>query len=122
MNAQPQWFAPVAAPVGEDVLVWGPFRLNHEFITVQAGGCDLSLTPLQFRLMEVFLRRPGRVYSREQLLDQVWGYTAEIDARTIDQHIRRLRTVLAEAGGLDAWLQTCRGFGYALRPPVRRVA
>jgi two-component system phosphate regulon response regulator PhoB len=71
----------------------------------------VSLSPTEFRLLEFFLTHPSKVYSRAQLLDQVWGRSAYIEERTVDVHIRRLRKVLSEHGR-EEMIQTVRGFGY----------
>jgi len=71
----------------------------------------LTVSPTEFRLMHFFMTHPNKVYSRTQLLDQVWGRNTFIEERTVDVHIRRLRKVLAEHGREDL-IQTVRGFGY----------
>ncbi len=71
----------------------------------------LTVSPTEFRLMHFFMTHPNKVYSRTQLLDQVWGRSTFIEERTVDVHIRRLRKVLAEHGREDL-VQTVRGFGY----------
>jgi two-component system phosphate regulon response regulator PhoB len=73
----------------------------------------VHLGPTEFRLLRHFLHNPGRVFSREQLLDRVWGNDSEIEMRTVDVHIRRLRVAL-NAGGADDLLRTVRSVGYAL--------
>ncbi|MGD2076261.1 MAG: phosphate regulon transcriptional regulator PhoB [Gammaproteobacteria bacterium] len=78
---------------------------------VQANGELLSLAPTEFRLLHFFMSNPDRVYSREQLLDHVWGRGVFVEERTVDVHIRRLRKALA-ARGHDRFIQTVRGTGY----------
>ncbi|PTX56009.1 winged helix family two component transcriptional regulator [Litoreibacter ponti] len=73
----------------------------------------LKLGPTEFRLLATFMERPGRVWSREQLLDRVWGRDIYVDTRTVDVHVGRLRKVLCSKGGEDI-LRTVRGAGYAL--------
>lgn len=73
----------------------------------------LKLGPTEFRLLATFMERPGRVWSREQLLDRVWGRDIFVDTRTVDVHVGRLRKVLCSKGGEDI-LRTVRGAGYAL--------
>jgi two-component system phosphate regulon response regulator PhoB len=80
---------------------------------VRRGGEALHLGPTEFRLLRHFMERPGRVHSRAQLLDAVWGQDAEIDERTVDVHIRRLRIAIAVAGKEDP-IRTVRSAGYAL--------
>lgn len=78
---------------------------------VSANGVNIDLGPTEFRLLHFFMTHPERVYSRAQLLDQVWGDHIFVEERTVDVHIRRLRQTL-ESTGLDALVQTVRGSGY----------
>jgi len=78
---------------------------------VQADGRCLNLAPTEFRLLHFFMSNPDRVYSREQLLDHVWGRGIFVEERTVDVHIRRLRKALA-AQTYDRFIQTVRGAGY----------
>ena len=73
----------------------------------------LKLGPTEFRLLSTFMEKPGRVWSREQLLDRVWGRDIYVDTRTVDVHIGRLRKALCQHGGEDP-VRTVRGAGYAL--------
>ena len=75
------------------------------------GREEIRLGPTDYRLLEFFMTNPGRVYSRSQLLDRVWGTNVYLEDRTVDVHIRRLRKAL-EAEGLSSYLQTARGHGY----------
>lgn len=77
------------------------------------GGQPVALGPTEFRLLRHFLEHPGRVFSRERLLDSVWGHDADIEARTVDVHIRRLRQAI-NAGGRPDIIRTVRSAGYAL--------
>lgn len=93
-------------------------RIELAGITVDADEHRVSiedapvlLSPTEYRLLEFFLTHPDKVYSRGQLLDQVWGRSTYIEERTVDVHIRRLRKILAEYGREDL-IQTVRGFGY----------
>jgi len=83
-------------------------RAGHR---VTAGGRTVQLGPTEYRLLEFFMAHPDRVYSREQLLDRVWGGNVYVEERTIDVHIRRLRKALEEHG-YDRFVQTVRGAGY----------
>ena len=89
-------------------------RLDPATRRVSAGERRLELSPAEFRLLHFLLTHPGRVYSRAQLLDQVWGDHVYIEERTVDVHIRRLRKAL-EPSGHDRLIDTVRGAGYALR-------
>lgn len=72
---------------------------------------ELDMGPTEFRLLRFFLANPERVFSREQILDYVWGRNSFLEERTVDVHIRRLRKAL-EAAGKDMLIQTVRGVGY----------
>ena len=91
-------------------LTFGDIILNPESHRVTRGGAPVKLGPKEFRLLAALMERPGRVWSREQLLDRVWGRGIFVDERTVDVHIRRLRKAL---GGDDP-VRTVRGAGYAL--------
>lgn len=100
------------ATVGE-VLVFEDITLDAESHKVFRGGSLLKLGPTEFRLLSTFMEKPGRVWSREQLLDRVWGRDIYVDTRTVDVHIGRLRKALCLHGGEDP-VRTVRGAGYAL--------
>lgn len=87
--------------------------LDSETHRVTRGDQPLKLGPTEFRLLSTFMEKPGRVWSREQLLDRVWGRDIYVDTRTVDVHIGRLRKALTVHGGTDP-LRTVRGAGYAL--------
>lgn len=87
--------------------------LDSETHRVTREGNVLKLGPTEFRLLTTFMEKPGRVWSREQLLDRVWGRDIYVDTRTVDVHIGRLRKALCQHGGSDP-LRTVRGAGYAL--------
>jgi two-component system phosphate regulon response regulator PhoB len=80
---------------------------------VKRAGDSLALGPTEFRLLRHFLEHPGRVFSRERLLDSVWGHDSDIELRTVDVHIRRLRKAV-NAGGRSDLIRTVRSAGYAL--------
>ncbi|MGR3590883.1 two-component system phosphate regulon response regulator PhoB [Limimaricola soesokkakensis] len=100
------------AGVGE-TLSYEDITLDAETHRVHRDGHLLKLGPTEFRLLATFMEKPGRVWSREQLLDRVWGRDVYVDTRTVDVHIGRLRKVLCAHGGDDP-LRTVRGAGYAL--------
>ncbi|MBV2095013.1 MAG: phosphate regulon transcriptional regulator PhoB [Candidatus Thiodiazotropha sp. (ex Codakia orbicularis)] len=85
---------------------------------VAIDGNPLHLSPAEYRLLYFFMTHPDRVYSRNQILDLVWGNTVYVDERTVDVHIRRLRKQLAPSGH-DKFLQTVRGVGYRFTPTNR---
>lgn len=81
---------------------------------VTRKGMDVHLGPTEFRLLQYMMEHPGRVFSREQLLDAVWGHDIYVELRTVDVHIRRLRKALAVEDGLPDIIRTVRSAGYAL--------
>jgi two-component system phosphate regulon response regulator PhoB len=89
----------------------GGLSLDPETFRVTAGGANVEISPTEFRLLHFFITHPERVYSRSQLLDQVWGQNVYVEERTVDVHIRRLRKTL-EPFGLDRYIQTVRSVGY----------
>ncbi len=92
----------------------GPFRLDRERHQVTLRETEMHLTPTEFRLLEFLLERPGRVFSREQMLDKVWGLGYFGETRTVDVHVRRLRFKL----GADAKIiRTVTGIGYCADIP-----
>ncbi|MEN8174713.1 MAG: phosphate regulon transcriptional regulator PhoB [Pseudomonadota bacterium] len=95
-----------------DVLdVGGDLKMDLARHSVTVGVKSLKMGPTEFRLLHFFITHPERVYSRDQLLDRVWGRNAYIEERTVDVHIRRLRKAL-EPSGHDKVIQTVRGVGY----------
>ncbi|MDZ7709761.1 MAG: phosphate regulon transcriptional regulator PhoB [Roseovarius sp.] len=100
------------ASVGER-LEYQDIVLDAETHRVTRREKPLKLGPTEFRLLATFMEKPGRVWSREQLLDRVWGRDIYVDTRTVDVHIGRLRKALCQHGGDDP-LRTVRGAGYAL--------
>ena len=86
-------------------------KLDAQAHRISADGKQVKLGPTEYRLLQFFMSHPDRAYSREQLLDLVWGGNVYIDDRTVDVHIRRLRKALAEFG-YDRYIQTVRGTGY----------
>ncbi|MEC8387626.1 MAG: phosphate regulon transcriptional regulator PhoB [Pseudomonadota bacterium] len=100
-------------PSDNERLVYGDIEMDLARHRVQRGGRDLHLGPTEYRLLRHFLESPGRVFSREQLLDAVWGRDVYVEARTVDVHIRRLRKTLNE-GGLPDLIRTVRSAGYAI--------
>ncbi|MDO9212809.1 MAG: phosphate regulon transcriptional regulator PhoB [Methylococcales bacterium] len=96
---------------GSTSIVLGDLTLDTEQHRLTVGDQQLEVSPTEFRLMHFFMTHPDKVYSRTQLLDQVWGRSVYIEERTIDVHIRRLRKILAEHNR-EELVQTVRGFGY----------
>jgi len=102
------------------VLNHGPLRLDSSTQTASIGHLPLPLSAQGLRLLQLFLQNPGRVFSRQQLLDAVWGDYSAIEPRSVDAQIYRLRRQLEEHGQGDL-LESVRGQGYRLRPDVRRA-
>jgi two-component system phosphate regulon response regulator PhoB len=96
-----------------DVLGFGDIAIDREKKRVTRGGRPIDLGPTEYRLLEFLMERPGRVFSREQLLDGVWGSDIYIDERTVDVHVGRLRKALNRGRTPDP-IRTVRGAGYAL--------
>jgi two-component system phosphate regulon response regulator PhoB len=95
----------------DEALQLGVLEMDRAGHRVSAGGRPVVLGPTEYRLLEFFMSHPNRVYSREQLLDRVWGGNVYVEERTIDVHIRRLRKALEEHQ-CDQYIQTVRGAGY----------
>jgi two-component system phosphate regulon response regulator PhoB len=95
-----------------DRLYAGDIDLDRETRRVRRGQRDIHLGPTEFRLLEYLLEKPGRVFSRAQLLDRIWGRTAEVDERTVDVHVGRLRKRLSKGRERDP-IRTVRNVGYA---------
>ncbi|MBN8936280.1 MAG: phosphate regulon transcriptional regulator PhoB [Rhizobiales bacterium] len=104
-----------------DVLAHGDIELDREKKRVSRAGREVELGPTEYRLLEFLMERPGRVFSREQLLDGVWGSEVYIDERTVDVHVGRLRKALNRGREADP-IRTVRGAGYALDDRFGRSA
>jgi two-component system, OmpR family, phosphate regulon response regulator PhoB len=96
-----------------EMLVVGDIEVDTVQHKAKRGGQTLSLGPTEFRLLSHFMEHPGRVFSRERLLDSVWGMDSDIELRTVDVHIRRLRKAINLPGLVDP-IRTVRSAGYAL--------
>ncbi|NNK48822.1 MAG: response regulator [Gemmatimonadetes bacterium] len=102
-----------AEPVTQNrALSVGAILIDRESHRAFVGGDEMELTPLEYRLLEVFLERRGRVQTRRQLLQAAWNTEARIETRTVDMHVARLRAKLGAGGDL---LETVRGVGYRFR-------
>ena len=95
--------------------------VDHHRMIVTRGGVTVQLGPKEFKLLATLMERPGQVYSREQLLERVWGQAVYVEDRTVDVHLSRLRKALNksadDADSKDDIVRTIRGAGYALRMP-----
>jgi two-component system phosphate regulon response regulator PhoB len=92
----------------------GPIRVDVDAHRAFVDGAEIQLTPLEFKLLVTFMARLGRVQSREQLLEDVWEMSSEVETRTVDTHVKRLREKLGSGRDL---LETVRGIGYRLVDP-----
>jgi two-component system, OmpR family, phosphate regulon response regulator PhoB len=95
-----------------DVLEAGDIALDRRAKRVRRGVRDVNLSPTEFRLLEQLMQAPGRVYSRSQLLDKVWGHDLDVEERTVDVHVGRLRKMLRRGREQDP-IRTVRSMGYA---------
>jgi len=100
------------------VMETGPFRLDRTARRVFHGDREVTLTSTEFNLLEFFLTHPGRAYSRDQLLEAVWGEQRYVTPRTVDVHVRRLREQIEEQPEEPRYLTTVRGFGYRFEESV----
>jgi two-component system phosphate regulon response regulator PhoB len=102
-----------ASPQEDRPLVFPPLTIDSASHSVSLSGRELNLTSTEFKLLHRLAKRPGRAFSRDQLLSDVWGYTEDVESRTVDTHVKRLR---AKLGRIGEWIQTVRGLGYRFRP------
>jgi len=100
---------PAAGTEGAGILTLGPVVLDPARREARAGGRQVELTAKEFDLLEFLVRNHGIVFSRDRLLERVWGYERPVDTRTVDSHVRSLRAKLGDAAGI---VQTLRGVGY----------
>jgi two-component system phosphate regulon response regulator PhoB len=96
-----------------DAVEVGPLRLDTAAHRLQVRGKEVALTATEFRLLQTLMERVGRIQTRSRLLADVWGYSEEVDSRTVDTHVRRLRRKLASEADR---IETVIGVGYRLRP------
>lgn len=99
--------------LAEDIIKIGDIEMDRAAHRVRRGGKDIHLGPTEFKLLDHLIQHPGRVFSREQLLDAVWGSDVYVEARTVDVHVGRLRKALNMEGDRDP-IRTVRSAGYAL--------
>ena len=100
-----------------DIVTHGPIEIDRAAHRVRVSKHDVELTPTEYRLLLLLYERRGRVQARSHLLETVWEAAADVQTRTVDMHVQRLRAKLGEAGEL---IETVRGFGYCLRGPGGR--
>jgi len=103
----------------EERIVHAALEIDVGAHIVKLKGRQLVLTATEFKLLHKLARRPGRAFSRDQLLAEVWGYGGDVETRTVDTHMKRLRAKLGPAGD---WIQTVRGVGYRFQPAGHAAA
>ena len=103
--------------LAEDIISIGDIEMDRATHRVRRDGKEVHLGPTEYKLLEHLMQHPGRVFSREQLLDAVWGSDVYVEARTVDVHVGRLRKALMTAAPSDP-LRTVRSAGYALEEAV----
>jgi two-component system phosphate regulon response regulator PhoB len=106
-----------AAPANADTIAMGPLHIDRAAMAVTVDGLDVELTPTEFKLLLTLVERRGRVQGRGLLLETVWDAAPDIQTRTVDMHVQRLRTKLGAAGDM---IETVRGFGYRFRAAMSR--
>ncbi|MFT4704761.1 MAG: two-component system phosphate regulon response regulator PhoB [Bradymonadia bacterium] len=97
---------------GEDVFEFGCLRIDQPAHRIWVSDAEVTLTALEYRLLETLVQRRGRVQTRNGLLEDVWGYSPDVSTRTVDTHIKRLRTKLGDAA---EYVETLRGVGYRFK-------
>lgn len=105
----------------DDIVESGGVMIDPGSRRITVGGQNIDLGPIEFRMLHFFVTHPNRVFSRTQLLNEIWGDHVYIEERTVDVHIRGLRRALTETGH-DHLLETVRGTGYCFRREVTRSA
>ena len=110
-------YGDLAAPLGTGRLTYGELEVDLDRLLVYRRGRLIDLTPTEFRLLRYLGLHPGRPFSRQALIEAVWGYDSDIDNdRTVDVHIRHLRAKLERDPAHPRWLVTVRGLGYKFEP------
>ncbi|MDZ4675294.1 MAG: response regulator transcription factor [Gemmatimonadota bacterium] len=104
-----------AVAAGSSVVA-GPLTIDRSAYRASIDGEELPLTPTEYKLLETLVERRGRVQSRERLLEDVWQHQPDMQTRTVDMHVQRLRAKLGDHAGL---IETVRGFGYRFHDPER---
>ncbi len=104
-----------AESADKETLVLGPIKMDLRQHKVLVNNQEIDLTPKEFDLLNLLMSHPGRAFSREYLLENLWGYEFFGDTRTVDVHVRRLRQKIEENPAQPYWLETVRGVGYRIR-------
>lgn len=110
-------YGDLAAPASDDILRFGDIRVDLEQLQVRKADAQIYLTPIEFRLLKHLVTHPNRPFSREALIEQVWGYESDVgSARTVDVHVRHLREKIEDNPANPRWIVTVRGMGYKFSP------
>lgn len=110
-------YGELASAPETDKICFGSIEVDLEAMQVLRSGQQITLTPTEFRLLRMLITSPGQVFSREQMIEIVWGYDREIGSdRTVDVHMRHLREKIEDDPADPHWLLTARGFGYKFQP------
>lgn len=107
--------AQMTVPEPERILQVDGLSMDPSRREVIASGASVTLKPREFDLLAFLVRHPGQVFSRDQLLERVWGYDFAGDTRTVDTHVKTLRDKLGDLASSPRWIETVRGVGYRLR-------
>jgi two-component system alkaline phosphatase synthesis response regulator PhoP len=99
----------------KETIILGPIKMDLRQHKVLVDNNEIDLTPKEFDLLHLLMSHPGRAFSREYLLENLWGYEFFGDTRTVDVHVRRLRQKIEENPAQPYWLETVRGVGYRIR-------
>jgi DNA-binding response OmpR family regulator len=103
---------------GDEPIDRAGLAIDQARRTVSVDGADVQLTPLEFEILLTLARTPGVVFTREQLMDKVWGYRDYAGGRVVDSHVARIRRKLGEDGAEPRFIRTVHGVGYAFREPA----
>lgn len=101
--------------VGDSQVIRGELRIDINGFRVYVRGVETELTPKEFELLRVLAAHPGRVYSRDDLLERIWGYEYDGDTRTVDVHVRHLRLKIEKDPSNPEYIETLRGIGYRFK-------
>lgn len=115
MLRRPRTMAGPTASVEHETIVFGELEIDYGAHEVRRGGIPVSLTPIEFSLLETLSSRPGIVYTRDQLIEHVWGHDFYGDEHTVDVHVSNLRRKIERDPAQPAWIETVRGVGYRFR-------
>ncbi|MGZ4765858.1 MAG: winged helix-turn-helix domain-containing protein [Ilumatobacteraceae bacterium] len=110
---------PHMAEASDAGISFGDLTVNQDRREVRVAGAEVELSALEFDILSALASSPGRVFSRRQLLERVWGYDFYGDERVVDVHIRNLRRALGDDADAPQWIGTVRGVGYKFVAPSR---